>query len=174
MEYQDINARTIDSWIRDGWEWGKPISHETYEKSKNGEWDVYLTPTRTVPHEWIGPLEGKKILGLASGGGQQMPTFAACGAICTVLDYSPLQLESERMVAEREGYDIRIIRGDMTKPLPFANEEFDMIFHPVSNCYRGAAHLEGVFSDSEARGSPAGRDGPLCQLHCGQRGKADR
>ena len=23
----------------------------------------------------------------------------------------------------------------MTKPLPFADEEFDMIFHPVSNCY---------------------------------------
>ena len=23
----------------------------------------------------------------------------------------------------------------MTKPLPFADEEFDLIFHPVSNCY---------------------------------------
>ena len=44
--------------------------------------------------------KGKEILGLASGGGQQMPTFAACGAICTVLDYSPLRLESERMVAK--------------------------------------------------------------------------
>ena len=135
MDYQDINAQTIDGWIRDGWEWGKPISHEVYEKARNGEWDVYLTPTKPVPHEWLGVLEGKKILGLASGGGQQMPTFAARGAICTVLDYSLLQLESERMVAEREGYDIRIIRGDMTKPLPFANDEFDIIFHPVSNCY---------------------------------------
>ena len=64
-----------------------------------------------------------------------MPVFAALGAICTVLDYSPLQLESERMVAEREGYGIRIIRGDMTKRLPFEDGEFDIIFHPVSNCY---------------------------------------
>ena len=64
-----------------------------------------------------------------------MPVFAALGAVCTVLDYSPLQLESERMVAEREGYDIRIIRGDMTKRLPFEDGEFDIIFHPVSNCY---------------------------------------
>ena len=135
MDYQDINAETIDRWIREGWEWGKPISHEVYEKAVNGEWDVYLTPTKTVPHEWLGPLKGKKILGLASGGGQQMPVFSALGANCTVLDYSLLQLESERFVAEREGYDIRIIRGDMTKPLPFADEEFDMIFHPVSNCY---------------------------------------
>ena len=64
-----------------------------------------------------------------------MPIFSALGANCTVLDYSLLQLESERLVAEREGYYIRIIHGDMTKPLPFADEEFDMIFHPVSNCY---------------------------------------
>lgn len=135
MDYQDINAQTIDRWIQEGWEWGKPITHEVYEKAVKGEWGVHLTPTKIVPHEWFGSLKGKKILGLASGGGQQMPVFAALGAICTVLDYSPLQLERERLVAEREGYDIRIIRGDMTKPLPFEDGEFDLIFHPVSNCY---------------------------------------
>ena len=135
MAYQDINADTIDRWIREGWEWGKPISHEAYEKAKQGEWDVFLTPTKPVPHAWLGELSGKKILGLASGGGQQMPVFAALGACCTVLDYSPLQVESERLVAEREGYDIRILRGDMTKRLPFEDGEFDLVFHPVSNCY---------------------------------------
>ena len=64
-----------------------------------------------------------------------MPIFTALGAQCTVLDYSERQLESERMVAQREGYDIRIIRADMSQPLPFADGEFDLIFHPVSNCY---------------------------------------
>ena len=73
--------------------------------------------------------------GLASGGGQQMPIFAALGANCTVLDNSPRQIESELMVARREGYQIQAIRGDMTKPLPFADASFDLIFHPVSNCY---------------------------------------
>ena len=135
MKYQDINAKTIDRWIEEGWEWGIPITHETYEKALNGEWDVVLTPTKPVPHEWFGELKGKKVLGLASGGGQQMPIFAALGAECTVFDYSLKQLESEKMVSEREGYEIRIIRGDMTKPLPFEDEEFDLIFHPVSNCY---------------------------------------
>ncbi len=138
--YQDINAETIDRWIREGWEWGKPISHEAYEQALIGNWDVLLTPTKPVPHEWFGDLRGKKVLGLASGGGQQMPIFAALGAVCTVLDYSPLQLESERLVAEREGYDIRIIRADMTKRLPFEDEEFDLIFHPVSNCYIEDVH----------------------------------
>ena len=119
MNYQELNARTIDSWVEGGWEWGKPISHEEYAKALRGEWDVRLTPVKPVPHEWFGDLKGKKLLGLASGGGQQMPVFAALGAECTVLDYSSKQIESERMVAEREGYQIRIIQGDMTKPLPF-------------------------------------------------------
>lgn len=133
--YQDINARTIDSWIEEGWEWGKAISHEEYVKAREGQWSMLLTPTKPVPREWFGDLKGKRVLGLASGGGQQMPVFAALGAVCTVLDYSPKQIESEHMVAQREGYDIRIIRGDMTKPLPFEDGEFDLIFHPVSNCY---------------------------------------
>ena len=135
MDYQDINAATIDRWVEEGWEWGKPVSHEEFANAKKGKWDVVLTPTIPVPHEWFGELKGKKLLGLASGGGQQMPIFAALGAECTVLDYSPKQLENERMVAEREGYDINIIRADMTKPLPFEDESFDIIFHPVSNCY---------------------------------------
>ena len=135
MYYQDLNAETIDRWVREGWEWGRPISHETFEKAKHGEWDVFLTPTKPVPHAWFGDLRGKKVLGLASGGGQQMPIFAALGADCTVLDYSPLQIQSEKLVAQREGYAIRCIRGDMTKPLPFADGDFDLIFHPVSNCY---------------------------------------
>lgn len=133
--YQDINAKTIDRWIGEGWEWGIAIDHATYKAAQDGIWDVKLTTTKYVPHEWFGELNGKKILGLASGGGQQMPIFAALGAVCTVFDYSEEQLKSEQMVAEREGYSIEIIRGDMTKPLPFADETFDLIFHPVSNCY---------------------------------------
>ena len=39
------------------------------------------------------------------------------------------------MVAEREGYMINIIRADMSNPLPFDDSFFDIIFHPVSNCY---------------------------------------
>lgn len=135
MSYQDINAATIDSWVKEGWEWGKAIEHSAYEAARNGVWDVKLTPTKYVPHEWFGELKGRKILGLASGGGQQMPIFAALGAICTVLDYSQEQIKSEQMVAKRERYSIEMIRADMTKRLPFEDESFDLIFHPVANCY---------------------------------------
>ena len=146
MSYQDINAATIDRWIKEeDWEWGKAISHEEYIKALNGEWDVKLTPVKVVPHEWFGDLKAKKLLGLASGGGQQIPIFTALGAECTVLDYSDMQLENERMVAERENYKVNIVKADMTKPLPFEDESFDIIFHPVSNCY--IENVEPVFKE---------------------------
>ena len=145
MNYQDINAQTIDRWIEEGWEWGVPISHEIYMQALSGKWDVVLTPTKVVPHSWFGDLKGRSVLGLASGGGQQMPIFAALGAHCTVLDYSLRQLKSEEEVSKREGYDIQIIRADMTQPLPFADESFDLIFHPVSNCY--VEKVEPIFAE---------------------------
>lgn len=135
FSYQEINAKTIDRWVKEDWEWGRPIDHSAYEAARNGTWDVKLTPVKYVPHAWFGELKGKKVLGLASGGGQQMPVFSALGAVCTVLDYSEEQINSERLVAEREGYSIEAIRGDMTQRLPFADNTFDLIFHPVSNCY---------------------------------------
>src|SRR5262249_11254134 len=97
--YTEINARTIDRWVAEGWEWGRPISHEEYVRAQRGEWHVLLTPTKPVPKSWFPDLRGAKLLGLASGGGQQMPIFAALGAECTVLDYSDAQLASEKLVA---------------------------------------------------------------------------
>jgi SAM-dependent methyltransferase len=140
-DYVEINARTIDYWTDNGWEWGIPISHETFEDAKRGRWDVVLTPIRPVPHDWFSPyirqdrLSAVKLLGLASGGGQQMPIFAAIGADCTVMDYSQRQLGREREVAGREEYRIDIVRADMAKRFPFEDACFDIIFHPVSNCY---------------------------------------
>lgn len=134
-EYTKINSLTWDAWADNGCEWSVPITHDEYQKVSEDNFGVYLTPCITVPHEWFGDLKGKKLLGLASGGGQQMPVFSKLGADCTIFDNSKRQLEAERMVSEREGYSIEIIKGDMTKPFPFADESFDIIFHPVSNCY---------------------------------------
>ena len=145
MNYQDINSKTIDRWVDEGWQWGKPITHEEYTDVFHGKWDVLLTPTKPVPHEWLGDLKDKKILGLASGGGQQMPIFIALGGKCTVLDYSKRQLESEIMVAQREGYSIDTVFADMSKTLPFEDETFDIVFHPVSNCY--VKDVEHVFKE---------------------------
>lgn len=143
--YRDINSKTIDRWVDEGWEWGKPITHEEFLKAKEGDWHVLLTPTKPVPKEWFGALSGKKLFGLASGGAQQIPIFSALGAECTVLDYSKKQCESEKEIAKREGYEVNVITADMTKPLPFPDESFDIIFHPVSNSY--IKEVEPVFKE---------------------------
>ena len=75
MGYQEINAEVIDGWCREGWEWGQPISHQVYQDALHGRWEVYLTPTKPVPHSWFGELAGKRVLGLASGGGQLQAGF---------------------------------------------------------------------------------------------------
>jgi SAM-dependent methyltransferase len=75
------------------------------------------------------------VLCLAGGGGQQAPILAAHGAVVTVFDNSARQLAKEKMVAEREGYEIALVKGDMTRRLPFGDGEFDLVVHPISNCY---------------------------------------
>ena len=133
--YTEINSKAIDRLADTGWEWSIPITHEDFLKARNGDWKVLLTPTKYVPLKWFPDLKSKKLLGLASGGGQQMPIFSALGASCTVLDYSEKQLQSEKLVAERENYHIETVKADMTKRLPFDDCCFDIIFHPVSNCF---------------------------------------
>ena len=134
-DYQKRNAVTIDNWAKNGWIWSIPCDHESYQKALAGDVRVLLTPNKSVPDGWLANLQGKKVLGLASGGGQQMPLLSAAGAICTVFDISKEQLKREEEVAKRENYHIEIIEGDMSQPLPFKDQSFDMIFHPVSNCY---------------------------------------
>ena len=133
--YADINAETIDRWVREGWEWGKPIDHATYVRATKGDWEVQLSPTKKVPKEWFGDLRGKEVLGLCSGGGQQMPIFAAQGAKVAVIDYSKEQIASDVAVAQREGYEVEAIRADVTQGLPFEDGRFDLVFNPVSICY---------------------------------------
>ncbi len=134
-DYTKINSLTVDKWVEEGWQWGKPITHEEFINAKNGDWEVFLTPTKPVPRNWFLKFNNLKILGLASGGAQQMPIFSALGAKCTVLDYSQKQLDSEEAMAIKEGYNIELVKADMSKKLPFDDETFDLIFHPVSNCY---------------------------------------
>lgn len=141
-EYTERNAAEWDRRSLEGNVWTLPISHQEYLNAVEGDWRVVLTPLKPVPREWFPPLENAAVLGLASGGGQQCPVFVARGAKVTVFDISAKQLETELMMSMREGYAIDVVKGDMTKPFPFPDESFDLVFHPVSNCYvRDVGHV---------------------------------
>ena len=112
-----------------------PVTPEIVAAARKGEFSVLLTETKPVPGEWFPPFKGLDLLGLACGGGQQGPVFAALGAKVTIFDNSPAQLEHDRLVAEREGLAIQTVEGDMRNLSAFKDESFDLVFHPVSNVF---------------------------------------
>jgi SAM-dependent methyltransferase len=134
----DIREHNREAWnnaVRKGNEWTIPVGPEVTAKAKKGIWHIVLTPTKPVPEDWFPPLKGLDVLCLASGGGQQGPVLAAAGANVTVLDNSPLQLQQDGLVAERDGLVIRTVEGDMRNLSMFKDESFGLIVHPVSNTF---------------------------------------
>jgi SAM-dependent methyltransferase len=111
------------------------VSAEEIAKAKQGDWSVYLSDCKPVPHTWFPELNGLKVLCLASGGGQQAPIFAALGAEVTLLDASPKQLAQDEYVAKREDLNIRIIEGDMADLSAFEDDSFELIFNPPSTMF---------------------------------------
>ena len=135
MDVRDLNRTAWDKLVDKGIRWSIPVGAEGIAAARNGEWEIYLTPTRPVPRAWLPAVAGKRILCLASGGGQQGPILAAAGAVVSVLDNSPRQLRQDRLVAEREGLEIETVEGTMKDLSPFPANRFDYIVHPVSNCF---------------------------------------
>lgn len=129
------NKAAWDRLAREENEWTVPVSPETIAKARAGDLALVLTPMKPVPISWLGDVRGKRILGLASGGGQQGPCLAAAGADVTIFDNSPEQLARDRAVAAREGLTLETIEGDMRDLSRFAGGTFDLVFHPCSNCF---------------------------------------
>ena len=115
--------------------WCQPVDESTIAEARAGRWVVILTPITPVPDAWFDGVRGKRVLCLASGGGQQAPVLAAAGAIVTSFDISEEQLAKDKFVAERDGLDVEIVQGDMADLSHFETACFDLIFHPVSNVF---------------------------------------
>jgi len=135
MDVRGYNEEAWDRQVEGENEWTVPVPPETIEATRRGEWTVLLTNTKPVPRAWFPEMRGADVLCLASGGGQQGPVFAAAGANVTVLDNSPKQLAQDRLVAERESLELETVQGDMRDLSAFADESFDLVFHPVSNLF---------------------------------------
>ena len=135
MDVPEYNREAWDRQVEDGNPWSLPVGPEVIEAARRGQWEVLLTETKPVPRSWFPEMAGADVLCLASGGGQQAPTFAAAGASVTVLDNSPRQLAQDRFVAERELLDLETIQCDMRDLSAFADGSFDLVFHPVSNLF---------------------------------------
>lgn len=136
MDVKEYNRRAWNHCVEIENRWTVPVDAEAVARARQGAFDVLLTPIQTVPRHWFPPsVRALDLLALASAGGQQGPLFAAAGARVTVYDVSEAQLGQDRLVADREGLELRTVQGDMADLGAFDDESFDLVFHPVSNIF---------------------------------------
>ena len=132
MDVVKHNKSAWDSYVDKKDRWTIPVSEQELENVKKGIWSIVLTPNQTVPHEWFPDLKGLKILGLASGGGQQGPILATLGADVTIFDNSEKQLQQDKILSTKFNLDIKTVQGDMKDLSLLADNSFDLIFNPCS------------------------------------------
>jgi len=125
------NRRAWDRQVDRDNQWTRPVSKEAVAAAREGSWDIVLTPQRPVPKSWL-PVQGKDVLCLASGGGQQGPLLAAAGARVTVFDNAPAQLARDREVADRDGLALACVLGDMAALSVSSTARFDQVINPCS------------------------------------------
>ena len=139
MDVPEYNRLAWDGLVDKGDQWTRAVDEKTIAAARAGSWSIVLTPIKPVPRAWFpASLVGKRVLCLASGGGQQGPVLAAAGATVTVFDNSAKQLEKDVLVAQREGLNIATELGDMCDLARFHADTFDMVIHPVANLFVGS------------------------------------
>jgi SAM-dependent methyltransferase len=94
--------------------------------------DVTSARQRIDPEGRLGDITGKRVLCLASGGGQQSAIFGLLGAQVTVFDLSEEQLQRDRQVADHYHLAITTEQGDMRDLSRFEEASFDLVWQPYS------------------------------------------
>ena len=92
-----------------------------------------------------GNMQGKEVLCLASGGGQQSVAFALLGAKVTVFDLSDQQLTRDQAAARHYGLNIRTVQGDMRDLSAFGEASFDLVYHAYSINF--VPHVQPVLAE---------------------------
>jgi len=117
-----VNRDRWNSLARANVEYSRPFMNITIEEAEKY---VYR-------HGVLTDVTGKKVLCLASGGGQDSIAFGLLDADVTVLDLSDVQLERDRQAAKQHGLQIKTIQGDMRDLSIFAQDQFDIVWQMYS------------------------------------------
>ncbi len=134
-DFISFNQKAWDLAVSQNNRWTVPVSDKVIAAARNGDFKIILTPKTPLPKEWLADIKDKKILALASGGGQQGPILAAAGADVTVVDLSEKQLEQDLSVAKRENLQIATLCCSADHLSGLDDQSFDIILNPVSNCF---------------------------------------
>ena len=112
----------------------RPVGPEVIAAARRGEAGA-ADGDEAAPREWFpDEMRGLDLLCLASGGGQQAPTSPRPARASPS---STTRRGSSHRTARRRarGAELTTVRRRHGRPLAFADESFDLVFHPVSNLF---------------------------------------
>ncbi len=128
---EKINSRAWDEEVKRNNYWTRQVSRTLISQARNGEIHTTLTPEKEIPQSWFANL-GKKVLALASGGGQQAILLSAAGYDVTLVDISNSQLNQDRELAKKENLTLKTIQASMNDLSFLEAESFDSVINPCS------------------------------------------
>jgi SAM-dependent methyltransferase len=101
-----------------------------------GTLDYTPRPINQVfPASLLKDIQGKDVLCMASGGGQQSAVFGLLGANVTVVDITEGQLAGDQQAAAHYGYAVRTIQADMSDLSMLEADSFDLVYQAPSMAY---------------------------------------
>jgi SAM-dependent methyltransferase len=143
-----INERHWERMVREGCGFTIPwldLDIEMIRRYAQGESDIVPTPQDIMtPRNILADVEGKDVLCLASGGGQQSAVFGLLGARVTVVDLAQGQLGGDRKASAHYGYDITTIQADMRDLSGLDDDSFDIVYG-TATCY--VPDIQQVYSE---------------------------
>lgn len=136
MSWLKTNEEFWDRFSASRGPWSQGADKELIRKARDGRPQIFITTKKLVPLNWFPTELSKcKVLGLASGGGQQMPILAATGAKITCVELSQEQIDRDLEVCSREELTMEHIKGDIGDLSMLSEDSFDLAINPVSLCY---------------------------------------
>jgi SAM-dependent methyltransferase len=138
-EIATTNREHWERMVREGCGFTQPwlnLDRDLVRRLAAGQLDLAPEPLiQMYPTGLLAGVEGKDVLCLASGGGQQSAVFGLLGARVTVVDLTEGQLEGDRAAAAHYGYPVTTLLGDMRDISFIPDESFDLVYQAESMAY---------------------------------------
>lgn len=134
-----LNKRHWERMVRQGCGFTRPwlnLDRALLHQYVTGQLDPVPLPLIEIyPPSVLTNVEGKDVLCLASGGGQQSAVFGLLGARVTVVDLAEGQLEGDRAAAAHYGYQVTTVCADMRDLPAIGDDAFDLVYQAPSMAY---------------------------------------
>ncbi|MDQ4075254.1 MAG: class I SAM-dependent methyltransferase [Chloroflexota bacterium] len=143
MNHEDfiaaVNKRHWEKMVKEGCGFTRPwldLDGTLVREYVNGALHPAPEPLLEMyPRSVLRDVDGKDVLCLASGGGQQSAVFGLLGASVTVVDLAEGQLGGDITAAKHYGYEVTALQGDMRDLSMLDDDSFDLVYQAPSISY---------------------------------------